>query len=185
MDYEPLIQLVAQRAASIETRTTCRRWNSSVGERATRGQIDSAEEGLGFPLYPFHRVLLQEVGNGGYGPGFGLIGVEGGVLTADDQTMVELAERILSGSPEEEYLVPLCDWGDGAWSCVHAVSGEVYTLVERGPPRTRFTLESMMAEWAAGISLVEELFSFEQRVGIDPFTKSQIVVTVRGRPKGV
>jgi hypothetical protein len=45
---------------------------------ATDAQIAATESALGMPLPPVLRVLYQELGNGGFGHGGGLYGVQGG-----------------------------------------------------------------------------------------------------------
>ncbi len=46
---------------------------------ATIGALDAAEAELGFALPALLRRLYLEVENGGFGPGAGLLGVEGGI----------------------------------------------------------------------------------------------------------
>src|SRR6476660_8954818 len=48
----------------------------------TDTQLDAAEQTLHLTLPPFLRRLYTEIGNGGFGPGYGLIGVEGGAVAA-------------------------------------------------------------------------------------------------------
>ena len=40
-------------------------------------KVDAAEHALGFAIPPVLRLLYTEVANGGFGPGYGLIGVDG------------------------------------------------------------------------------------------------------------
>jgi hypothetical protein len=40
----------------------------------TAAQVDTAEEALGFAIPPILRRLYTEVANGGFGPGYGLVG---------------------------------------------------------------------------------------------------------------
>ena len=47
----------------------------SIAKPAKPAEVDAAEAVLGFSLPLFLRALYIEVGNGGYGPGYGLIGV--------------------------------------------------------------------------------------------------------------
>jgi hypothetical protein len=46
---------------------------------ATEQQIRETEQQLGFPLPPLLRLLYTQIANGGFGPGYGIIGVAGGV----------------------------------------------------------------------------------------------------------
>ncbi|EFH82016.1 SMI1/KNR4 family protein [Ktedonobacter racemifer] len=45
---------------------------------ATQQQIMETEQKLGFSLPPLLRLLYTEVANGGFGPGYGILGAEGG-----------------------------------------------------------------------------------------------------------
>lgn len=45
---------------------------------ATEQQIEQTEQQLGFPLPPLLRLLYTQIANGGFGPGFGILGVIGG-----------------------------------------------------------------------------------------------------------
>jgi hypothetical protein len=68
--------------------------------------IEAAEEQLGFPLPSLLRWLYLTVGNGGYGPGYGLIGARGGAK--DDDTGRDLV-GIYS-------LYSRCDGDDALWT---------------------------------------------------------------------
>ncbi len=45
---------------------------------ATDEQLQATEEALGFPLPPVLHALYEQVANGGFGPGYGLLGAIGG-----------------------------------------------------------------------------------------------------------
>jgi hypothetical protein len=51
---------------------------------ATQSQIQATEEALRFPLPPLIRVLYMTLANGGFGPGHGLNGIQGGYFFGDD-----------------------------------------------------------------------------------------------------
>lgn len=44
-------------------------------------QLESAEKQIGFQLPPLIREIYLQVGNGGFGPDYGIIGLEGGHLS--------------------------------------------------------------------------------------------------------
>lgn len=46
-----------------------------IAPPATTAEVDAAEAALGFPIPPLLRRLYTEVGNGGFGPSYGLEGV--------------------------------------------------------------------------------------------------------------
>jgi hypothetical protein len=45
--------------------------------------VEAAERKMGFRLPPLLRDLYTKVGNGGYGPGYGIFGLEGGYIDHD------------------------------------------------------------------------------------------------------
>lgn len=61
--------------------------NDSLPPSASESKIELAELGLGFHLYESHRQLLCEVANGGFGPGYGLVGVDDGFADPDGGTL--------------------------------------------------------------------------------------------------
>src|SRR4051812_48905408 len=54
---------------------------------ATDGAISDAERRLGFPFPPLLKRVYAEVGNGGFGPGAGTLGLEGGYASADGRVL--------------------------------------------------------------------------------------------------
>lgn len=92
---------------------------------ATETGIVADETKLGFAIPPLLRQLYLQVGNGGWGPGYGLIGLSGG--TRDDTGCTAVEDYVLrrSGSdPDEpnwlwpEGLLPICHWGCAIYSCI-------------------------------------------------------------------
>lgn len=144
--------------------------------------LDAAEAQVGFPLPALLHRLYTEVGNGGFGPGAGLVGVDGGHPDADGRTIGALyADLRAQGWPEG--LLPLCDWGCGAWATMDA-NGRIVTMDEAGPTRTRFTLASWLEAWVSGVDLSGETFETEDGIMTNPFTKKPMAVKRRGRAKG-
>jgi len=90
----------------------------------TQNEIDVNEKELGFSMPPLLKQLYLEVGNGGFGPGYGILGLEGGHTTYNGDSCLKL-QRILSlPDPEDPFwswpkgLLPFCDWGCNIYSCV-------------------------------------------------------------------
>lgn len=85
---------------------------------ATEAQVAAAEAILAFRLPELLRRIYLEVGNGGFGPGYGLHGVS--ASPEDEKTSIagRYRERRQSrkGPPWPEGLLPLCDWGCGIGS---------------------------------------------------------------------
>src|SRR5262249_22974281 len=94
---------------------------------ATAAMIAAAEEELGFRLPRLLRAAYRSVGNGGFGPGHGLIGVPAAEpYTSTDDSVVDLYEREMHGNRESAAqgdrwpakLLPICDYGCGSFACV-------------------------------------------------------------------
>jgi hypothetical protein len=92
---------------------------------ATYAGIAADEQALGFALPPLLKRLYVKVGNGGWGPGYGLLGLTGGAKDDLGQTAVQgyLSKRVWSPSDEPGWrwpagLLPLCHWGCAIYSCI-------------------------------------------------------------------
>jgi hypothetical protein len=150
---------------------------------ASARALDEAEARVGFPLPALVRRIYAEVGNGGFGPSAGLVGVDGGHADVDGRHLSALyAELRAQGLPER--VLPLADWGGGAWACIDEV-GRVVTMDEAGATMTRFTLASWLEAWVSGVDLLAETFEFNDGIMTNPFTKKPMAVKHRGRAKGI
>jgi hypothetical protein len=94
--------------------------------RATAQMIDEAEVELGFPLPRLLRAVYRSVGNGGFGPSKGLIGVPGTEpYLSGAKSVVELYDIRIHSSRDlareerwPEMLLPFCDYSCGSFACV-------------------------------------------------------------------
>jgi hypothetical protein len=137
---------------------------------ASMSTVTDAELRLGFELPPSLRELLTRVGNGGFGPGYGFIGLGD---RARDDTGFDAVEDYLDRrepdrlDPEEfwpERLVVVCHWGCGIYSCVDCSSAVAPVIrfdpdivdqdwsIAFGQERARFV--DWLRAWVAG----EDLF---------------------------
>ena len=85
--------------------------------------LQVAERVIGFKLPELLRAIYLKVGNGGFGPSYGLVGIKGGAkldgrtLETCYQGMAKLEkENAIWGWPER--LLPLANYGCGMWGCV-------------------------------------------------------------------
>ena len=87
--------------------------------------METLEKRLGFTLPSILRNIYLEVGNGGFGPGYGLLPLNNkssGKQFAE--SVISLYTDYLTGDPENpewkwpKGMLPLCDWGDNIHSCV-------------------------------------------------------------------
>jgi len=102
---------------------------------ASEAVIADAEAELGFRLPQFLRTVYRVVGNGGFGPGSGLIGLKGGATHEDGQNLVQLYQQWESTAFDRrddrdlwpERLLPICSYGCASYSCLDCSrrSGEV------------------------------------------------------------
>jgi hypothetical protein len=97
MNEGHLVRAILDRISNPVTRTDYSdRGHRDIGLPATSAVIEASERAIGCALHPLHRRLLQEVGNGGFGPGDGLIRLPGGSLDVNGRSILELRE--VSGS---------------------------------------------------------------------------------------
>jgi hypothetical protein len=128
-------------------------------------QIERTEGKLGFNLPALLARLYTEVGNGGFGPGYGLFGIEGGFTDEDTSlTMPDLylswahpVPGLLDPPPWPKGLIPICDWGCNMMSCIDcSAPGESRMIfMSDGTERTpeNLTFDQWMEDWVKGVDL--------------------------------
>ena len=174
MNEDQLIKAVRERAARPELRNDfADRFGPKVSAPATTVAVDEAERAIGHALHPFHRRLLTEVGNGGFGPGAGLVGLPGGTLDVDGRSLVELSRLLLLdvGTSSSVSIVVLCDWGCGVWGCIDCETGEVLTISEDGLKDSGQTICAWFEDWVSGAALWRRVFAMRQQLMQNPSTK--------------
>ena len=79
----------------------------------TLAALRDAERAMGFALPSLLKRLYLEVGNGGFGPGYGLYGLSGGYREDDvgDLTFPDLYLVDADSEVWPKKLVPICNWG--------------------------------------------------------------------------
>jgi hypothetical protein len=101
-----------------------------TGER----QLEEAESKLGFELPPLLRRTYREVGNGGFGPAYGLIGVGPGATDSLGQDLVDgYRIRCQTDSDDRWFwprnLLPIISVGGGTFLCADLSSAKTPILV--------------------------------------------------------
>jgi hypothetical protein len=159
-DAEPLLGAIRARVLEL---------GEEPAPPATPRQIAAAEAALGFSLPAILRLLLSEVGNGGFGPG-GLMGIEGGATDDQGDTLQDWYLFSRQHAPKDPTgrstwplgLIPLCAWGCGVYSCVDCTRPE-HPIVRFDPSGgldhvsrclspEGVTLRGWLEAWAAGSS---------------------------------
>jgi hypothetical protein len=91
---------------------------------ASEKAVAATEKRLGFGLPLTLRRIYLNVANGGFGPGYGVMGVEGGFTDDLGQTVADLWEIYRAPYPEDpawkwpEQFLPVCHWGCVVYSAV-------------------------------------------------------------------
>jgi hypothetical protein len=108
-----------------------------IAPPATLASIANDEQTLGFALPPLLKQLYLTIGNGGWGPFYGLLGLTGGE-DEDERTAVSeyMARRgstlsDISSDPNwwPEGMLPICDWGCAIFSCIDCSKSEFPMMV--------------------------------------------------------
>ena len=91
---------------------------------ASETTMRDAECALGFPIPAPLRCLYSEVGDGGFGPGYGFYGLANGTARFREESVVYLYTLFRKGDPEDPsfswpyMLLPVLDWGCAIRCCV-------------------------------------------------------------------
>ena len=103
--------------------------------KVTEEEVNNAENELGFSIPPLLKGIYQEIGNGGFGPGYGMLGIKGGQLTDDGDTIVEHYKGLCMPDEEDSLwswphgLLPFCDWGCAIYSCISCPNHPYLTIL--------------------------------------------------------
>jgi hypothetical protein len=175
---ESLIERIREYAAS--------RVTSLPYATAPEEAVCEAERGLGFRIPALLKACYLRVGNGGFGPGYGIIGVEGG-YASDHGNLVE-THGVLKQDQESEGrewpsgLLPFCEWGCNIFSCVDCsdVRHPVYTFEDFAVRPQGYTLDKFFELWTVGADILAFEPSEVERVEItNPFTGKKETVSKR------
>src|SRR5262245_6769676 len=122
---EVLINALCARARDPATRTDQAAVLASAARRPVNPiTLERAEAALGRSLPTLLRAAYLKVGDGGFGPGYGLLPLFADGNTSGDESVVDIYRAFSSTDPEDPawiwpaHLVPFCDWGCAIRSCV-------------------------------------------------------------------
>jgi hypothetical protein len=113
---ESLIARIKQRVADPLRAVDAAAWVEpapSIAPPISAADVNAAESALGFPLPPLIRALYTEVGNGDWGPGYGLL-----PLTGNGSLVEETLRHIRYKPGWPPRLVRFVEWGCHYASCV-------------------------------------------------------------------
>ena len=160
---QDLIGRIQQRAHNLEQATDMAETSPRVANPPIPlERLAMAEAEFGFSLPEFMRQLYLQVGNGGFGPGYGLFPL--GESSADYE-MIETYARMVSTNipppdrPWPKEFVLIADWGCGIYSSLNWQKGSVHRfngdLHEDGQPWESVfaseapSLEAWFEDWFA------------------------------------
>jgi hypothetical protein len=156
------------------------------------GDIAGVERQLGFPVPPLLRDVYLHVGNGGWGPGHGLLPLVCTTETSDEESVSGLYEAFAAPDPEDpawtwpRHLLPICDWGCAIRTCVDCdlPLNPIFTFdpnaLEHGDPTEKaiapigLSLKEWFEAWISGVDLWSQMFEPDPDRAItimNPFTK--------------
>lgn len=146
MDPSRLVAALRNRAVDPHRATSMRefhhlhnmrgRKHSPLAAELTSDEVVAAERRLGFTLPPLLCRCYIEIGNGGFGPGYGIYGLDQPTGDEKENFAIGLYEIYVSPDKTDEYsefnwpngLLPICHWGCGMYSCANCLSryGSIY-----------------------------------------------------------
>ena len=125
--------------------------------------------GSALPCPALLKRLYLEIGNGGFGPGYGLFGVKGGF--ADDVTGMTVEDLYREHQDWGDWwptgLVPICDWGCTMGAAIDCTTpaADVVFIGDRSPllmPQG-VGFAAWMEDWGNGIDLFNPVYRRYQR----------------------
>jgi hypothetical protein len=132
----------------------------------------ATEHSIGFSLPPLLRRIYTEIANGGFGPGYGLIGIDGGFTDDLGRNIVDIFTDKNSPSFQKYFpdwpiqSISICHWGCAMYSVVDCSTTE-YQMFHFEPnnldiadylmPHHR-TFDQYMAAWVDGVDLLNDVF---------------------------
>lgn len=133
--------------------------------------VSSDEMRLGFALPSLLKRIYAEVGNGGFGPGYGLIGLTNGAPDDTGRTNPAIYEEFRS-SDELNWpngLLPICHWGCAIVSCIDCTDPNFRMRIfdpnvrDKGGWSDCFFEETAafstwIRDWASGVSLWDRTY---------------------------
>ena len=100
--------------------------NKASGTIATAEAVKEAEQAIGYNFPSLLRDIYLQVANGGIGPGLHILGVKGGYLSEEGDSISDLYDYLKQDDPIDplwiwpKEVVPFCQWGDAVYSCFYA-----------------------------------------------------------------
>jgi hypothetical protein len=134
---------------------------------ATEDSVKKTEQEIGFSLPPLLRTIYLQIGNGGFGPSNGIIGVEGG-YSSDLGDLASTYFQLGNGQAQlgnawDERMLLFCSWGCNIYTCVKCDANFQISIFEdaRLWPKT-YNLEHFFQLWLEGADILAYESTFEE-----------------------
>ena len=190
---DPVIDQLRERAGS-RSRSSDRAadFPRTPGGCLDECEILGVERQLGFSIPSLLRDTYLQCGNGGWGPGRGLLPLIGTTESSDCESASGLYEKFTSPDRTDpawiwpRYLLPFCDWGCAIRSCVACdlPLNPIFTFdpgaledgerVDKAVAPVGLTLQEWFEAWLSGVDLWSQMYEPDPgraTVIINPFTK--------------
>jgi hypothetical protein len=197
-----LVEVVRARALNPSTRIEYSQYPPPLPQPASANAILSVEAVLGWPLPTIVREVYQFVANGGFGPGYGIVGLPGGARNAEGLHLPGLYQHYLTTDPHvplwvwPDRLLPFCDWGCAIVSCVDCndplapvvtFDPEFWSPDGKDPlsvamARSHDSLAAWLADWASGRQIWLQMYEAIPQTQ-EAFSDAVTGVPVRGQRK--
>ncbi|NNE87933.1 MAG: SMI1/KNR4 family protein [Silicimonas sp.] len=167
-----LIKAVSARAAAAETRTDESR-TTQVAAPLSDSDLKLSVERLGFSPPDLLIQLYRDIGNGGFGPGYGMAGLAGGAVDDQKDTAVDLYCSFVTPDPSDaawqwpRRILPFCHWGCAMQTCLDCTDDEMRLLhwdpnvMEHGmdPNVAIYEMSDRLPDWLAAWAAGEDIWA--------------------------
>jgi len=145
--------------------------------------VKDVELKLGFQLPSLLKACYEQIGNGGFGPGYGLIGLQSGA-ESDFGSLAETHHQLQSdqeceGNEWQLGLLPFCSWGCNIFSCVDCTNADfpVYNFEDFDVLPQGYSLQDFFEMWVNGVDILSLDDGEQVEVEIiNPFTGKKSTV---------
>ena len=171
MPSQNIIGLMRDRAQSKATRTDHTDvYLPTIRKPLSSKSADAVEATLGFNLPVTLRRIYTEIGDGGFGPGYGFLPMIEPISKNDD-SVLNLYSLFREGDPKQptwhwpKTVLPIVDFGCAIRACVECDSGQIIvddpnidTLTTQTFLDQQQSLDEWLADWCDGEDLWERIY---------------------------